>query len=171
MSYRFMRMLIFFDLPTETSSDRRHYRLFRKMLIRNGFLMMQESVCCKLLLNTSAEKTAAEVIRKNKPLKGLVQMLTITEKQFAKSVGITLRDDYPDALERLLDYMELVRCYERNKLFIFVNLRSYFPDDSIQRFLQTAMGHQYTLLLVDAWEHPRLPEERRLIIDKDLCEI
>ena len=29
----------------------------------------------------------------------------------------------------------------------------------------------YTLLLVDAWEHPRLPEERRLIIDKDLCEI
>ena len=70
MSYRFMRMLIFFDLPTETPSDRRNYRLFRKMLIRNGFLMMQESVYCKLLLNTSAEKTAAEVIRKNKPPKG-----------------------------------------------------------------------------------------------------
>ena len=95
----------------------------------------------------------------------------ITVDALLKSVGITLRDDYPDALERLLDYMELVRCYERNKLFIFVNLRSYFPDDSVRRFLQTAMDHQYTLLLVDAWEHPRLPEERRLIIDKDLCEI
>ena len=95
----------------------------------------------------------------------------VTVGALLKSVGITLRDDYPDALERLLDYMELVRRYERNKLFIFVNLRSYFPDDSVQRFLQTAIDHQYTLLLVDAWEHPRLPEERRLIIDKDLCEI
>ena len=95
----------------------------------------------------------------------------ITVGTLLKSVGITLRDDYPDPLERLLDYMELVHCYERNKLFIFVNLRSYFPDDSVQRFLQTTIDHQYTLLLVDAWEHLRLPEERRLIIDKDLCEI
>lgn len=48
----------------------------------------------------------------------------ITVGTLLKSVGITLRDDYPDSLERLLDYMELARCYERNKLFIFVNLRS-----------------------------------------------
>lgn len=88
-----------------------------------------------------------------------------------KAAGISLRDDYDDPLERLLDYMELVRCYEREKLFLFVNLRSYFSDESIRRFLQTVLDHQYAILLVDAWEHPRLPEERRLIIDKDLCEI
>ncbi len=105
MSYRFMRMLIFFDLPTETSSDRRNYRLFRKMLIRNGFLMMQESVYCKLLLNTSAEKTAAEVIRKNKPPKGIVQMLTITEKQFAKMEWIvgTFQSDVISSDERMIE--------------------------------------------------------------------
>ena len=88
-----------------------------------------------------------------------------------KGAGVSLREDYKDPLERLLDYMELVRCYEREKLFIFVNLRSYFPDDSISRFLQTALDHQYWLLLVDACEHPKLPEEQRLIIDKHLCEI
>ena len=105
MSYRFMRMLIFFDLPTETSSDRRNYRLFRKMLIRNGFLMMQESVYCKLLLNTSAEKTAAEVIRKNKPPKGIVQMLTITEKQFAKMEWIVgaFQSDVISSDERMIE--------------------------------------------------------------------
>lgn len=105
MSYRFMRMLIFFDLPTETSSDRRNYRLFRKMLIRNGFLMMQESIYCKLLLNTSAEKTAAEVIRKNKPPKGIVQMLTITEKQFAKMEWIvgTFQSDVISSDERMIE--------------------------------------------------------------------
>ena len=58
-----------------------------------------------------------------------------------------------------------------DEIAILVNLRSYFPDDSISLFLQTALDHQYRLLLVDAWEHPKLPEEQRLIIDKDLCEI
>lgn len=79
-----MRMLVFFDLPTETSSERRNYRRFRKFLIQNGFLMLQESVYCKLLLNASVQAAVAENIRRNRPPKGLVQMLTVTEKQFAK---------------------------------------------------------------------------------------
>ncbi len=79
-----MRMLVFFDLPTETAAERRNYRRFRKFLLQSGFLMLQESVYCKLLLNASAQSSMAEKIRKNKPPKGIVQMLTVTEKQFAK---------------------------------------------------------------------------------------
>ena len=44
MSYRFMRVLVFFDLPTETETDRRNYRQFRRGLLKSGFFMMQESV-------------------------------------------------------------------------------------------------------------------------------
>lgn len=83
MSYRYMRVLVFFDLPTETIADKRAYRLFRKALIRNGFVMLQQSVYCRLLINANAGKAAMETVRKNKPPEGLVQMLTITEKQFA----------------------------------------------------------------------------------------
>lgn len=85
--------------------DRRSYRQFRKMLIKNGFLMLQESVYCKLLLNTSAEKTAAEVVRKNKPPKGLVQMLTITEKQFAKMEWVVgeFHSEVIDTDERVIE--------------------------------------------------------------------
>lgn len=79
-----MRMIVFFDLPTETSAERRNYRRFRKFLMQSGFLMLQESVYCKLLLNGSAQAAMAESIRRNKPPKGIVQMLTITEKQFSK---------------------------------------------------------------------------------------
>lgn len=89
MSYRFMRMLVFFDLPTETGEDRRSYNRFRKLLIKNGFLMLQESVYCKLLMNATAEAAVAELLRKNRPAKGIVQMLTITEKQFAKMEYLT----------------------------------------------------------------------------------
>lgn len=78
-----MRVLVFFDLPTETPDDRRNYRRFRKALISNGFIMMQESVYCRLLINAGAGKAAMDTVRKNRPPAGLVQMLTVTEKQFA----------------------------------------------------------------------------------------
>jgi len=105
MSYRFMRMLVFFDLPTETDADRRAYRRFRKLLVRNGFLMLQESVYCKLLLNATAQTAMAEQLRKNRPTKGIVQMLTVTEKQFAKMEYITgaWHSDVIDSDERLVE--------------------------------------------------------------------
>lgn len=84
MSYRYMRILIFFDLPTITYGDRREYTRFRKFLIRSGFIMMQESVYCKLAHNLTVAHAVKENIKKNKPKSGLVQMLTITEKQFEK---------------------------------------------------------------------------------------
>ena len=79
-----MRMLIFFDLPTESAQERREYTRFRKFLIKNGFLMLQESVYCKLLLNQTAANIMLETVRKNKPSAGLVQVLTITEKQYSR---------------------------------------------------------------------------------------
>ena len=78
-----MRIIVFFDLPTETPADRKEYRRFRKMLIKNGFVMMQESVYSKIVLNSTAKDYVLEIIRKNKPPEGLIQALTITEKQFA----------------------------------------------------------------------------------------
>lgn len=84
MSYRFMRVIVFFDLPTLTDTDKREYRRFRKYLIKNGFIMMQQSVYSKLALNPTVVQAIIKNIRKNKPQSGLVQMLTITEKQFSK---------------------------------------------------------------------------------------
>ncbi len=84
MSYRFMRIIIFFDLPTITSKDRQEYRKFRKSLLKGGFYMLQESVYCKLELNYTTLKYTRDYIIKNKPSHGLVQMLVVTEKQFSK---------------------------------------------------------------------------------------
>ena len=79
-----MRIILFFDLPIETSADRREYSKFHRFLIKNGFMMMQESVYCKLSLNATAQNTVLNNIRKNKPPKGLVQILAVTEKQFSR---------------------------------------------------------------------------------------
>lgn len=82
MSYRFMRMLVMFDLPSTSSDELREYRKFRKFLIKNGFIMVQESIYSKLALNATAVKILAESIRKHRPPDGLVQLLVVTEKQY-----------------------------------------------------------------------------------------
>ena len=104
MSYRFMRMLVMFDLPTETSADRRHYRQFRKMLIQNGFYMLQESIYTRMLLNPSVQRSSIEVIRKNKPPAGTVQVLILTEKQFSSMEFISgeFHSQVLDSDERLV---------------------------------------------------------------------
>lgn len=89
MSYRYMRVIVFFDLPVITAEQRRVYARFRKFLIKSGFMMMQESVYCKLALNPTVADTIRENIKRNKPEAGIVQMMTITEKQFENIEFIT----------------------------------------------------------------------------------
>ena len=79
-----MRVIVFFDLPVLTESNRREYRTFRKFLIKSGFMMVQESVYCKLAQNSSVADIMVDNIKKNKPPKGLVQVLRVTEKQYNK---------------------------------------------------------------------------------------
>lgn len=99
-----MRVMVFFDLPTETSADRREYGRFRRFLVKSGFLMLQESVYCKLALNGTVANSIQESVRNHKPPRGLVQMLVVTEKQFAKMEFVLgdYRTDVIDSDERLI---------------------------------------------------------------------
>ena len=104
MSYRFMRVIVFFDLPVLTEANRRAYRQFRKFLIKTGFLMLQESVYCKLAQNSFVADSIVDSIRKNKPDAGLVQVLKVTEKQYNKMEYIVGKrmDCVIDSDERLI---------------------------------------------------------------------
>ena len=102
--FRFMRMLVFFDLPTLTTEDKRQYRQFRKLLIKNGFIMLQESVYCKMMTSPSMENSIKLLIHKNKPSQGIIQTLVVTEKQFVKMDYVVgeYTGDVIDTEERLV---------------------------------------------------------------------
>lgn len=104
MSNRFMRVFVFFDLPVLTSSDRREYRKFRKHLIKAGFVMQQESVYSKLVLNSSVAKTVASHIENMAPPCGVVELLIVTEKQYENIKYITGNEcnEYVTSTERLI---------------------------------------------------------------------
>ncbi len=78
-----MRMIIFFDLPMVTPKDLFEYRNFRRFLIKSGFIMMQQSVYSKLVVNASSAALLKKQIYRNLPESGIVELLQITEKQYA----------------------------------------------------------------------------------------
>ena len=81
---RIVRTIVFFDLPNIYVKDRKNYSLFRKFLINEGFIMMQESVYTKIVLNSIQAELLTEKIKKNSPKKGIIQLMTITEKQYSQ---------------------------------------------------------------------------------------
>lgn len=104
MIYRFMRIILFFDLPSVTHEDLKNYRKFRNFLINEGFMQQQESVYTKLALNSSIVKAEISKIKKNAPAKGSIQVLTITEKEFASMEVIigSKKTNQIDSDERLI---------------------------------------------------------------------
>ena len=79
-----MRTLVFFDLPNIYNNDKKNYRKFRKFLISEGFIMLQNSVYSKLVLNGQQADLLFQRIKRNSPKKGIIQVLTLTENQYSQ---------------------------------------------------------------------------------------
>lgn len=80
----FMRLILFFDLPTITKKDRFIYSKFRNDLIKNGYMMMQFSVYSKIFPNRDSAVKHILKIKKVLPEKGSIRILMVTEKQYSK---------------------------------------------------------------------------------------
>ena len=102
---RYMRLIVFFDLPVKTAKQRKDYRQFRKFLLKDGYLQLQESVYAKLVVNDGAAGAAVARLHKNRPPAGLVQVMEVSEAAYATMEYITGNRkayDEVDTMEELL---------------------------------------------------------------------
>lgn len=103
--YKIMRMLCMFDLPVETESQRRAYRIFRKELIKEGFVMIQYSIYVRICPSREYANRLENRIKKNLPEEGNVRLLCVTEKQYEDMkllVGSRLASETAIGTERLI---------------------------------------------------------------------
>ena len=82
--YRCMWVLAMFDLPVDTKAARRQYAVFRKLLLADGFAMMQFSVYIRHCASRENAEVHQKRIEANVPPDGEVRVLTITDKQFER---------------------------------------------------------------------------------------
>ena len=80
--YRVMWILVFFDLPTETKTDRKRATGFRKALIDDGFTMFQFSIYIRHCASAANAEVHIKRIQSFLPQFGKVGILCITDKQF-----------------------------------------------------------------------------------------
>ena len=79
---KFMRMIVFFDLPVTTAVERKAATRFRNFLIKDGYYMVQFSVYSRVCNGNDAVNKHARRLKANLPPNGSVRLLTITEKQY-----------------------------------------------------------------------------------------
>lgn len=95
----------------------------------------------------------------------------INASALIKAAGVEVADDYESLGEKILDLMELVTEFDRRKFYVIINLRSYLSDEETALFMETALQHRFSILMIESGERPLLPQECRFLVDKDLCEI
>ena len=100
-----------------------------------------------------------------------IEFTKINMDALLKASGITISDDYDSLAEKVLDYIQLVEYFECEKIFILVNMRSFVADEEMQKFIDAALTREYQIVLLDNREYPLLKNEKRCVIDADLCEI
>ena len=88
-----------------------------------------------------------------------------------KSIGLTILDDFESVPEKLINYMSLVCEFDKEKLFVTVNMRSYFGDRVMNEFVKSVIDHGIHLLMIENRDYTPLQNEKRIIIDRDMCEI
>ena len=79
---KFMRILVFFDLPVKSKNERRAATRFRNLLLNDGYHMIQYSVYARVCNGMDAVAKHRARIKLNLPENGSIRLLVITEKQF-----------------------------------------------------------------------------------------
>lgn len=101
---KFMRILVFFDLPVKTAKGKKEYTKFRKFLLTDGYYMVQYSVYARICNGYDAVNKHKERLRRNLPNNGSVRVLIITEKQYESieiMIGELTTSDDPIMSEQL----------------------------------------------------------------------
>lgn len=80
--WRSMWVMAAFDLPTQTISQKKRYSRFRKILLENGFTMMQFSVYIRNMPTLHKAEALIKRIGTCTPVQGQCAFIMITDKQF-----------------------------------------------------------------------------------------
>ena len=101
---KFMRIIVFFDLPVKTKTQRRVATQFRNYLLKDGFFMVQFSVYCRVCNGYDDVEKHKARIRQFKPDNGSVRLLVVTEKQYEKMeliIGDLVKEEEQASFEQL----------------------------------------------------------------------
>ena len=103
--YRFMWVIVMFDMPVLTKKQRKQATKFRTDLLDLGFEMSQYSIYWKFCGSRASAEAAAGQVSRAFPGSGRASVLTITDKQMETMRILTGKgkaDEAPEKRKQLL---------------------------------------------------------------------
>jgi CRISPR-associated protein Cas2 len=102
--YQIMWVFVYFDLPTHTKQDRKRAGDFRKMLLKDGFAMVQYSIYARHCSSRENAEVHKRRVKNQLPQNGDIIIFEITDAQFGnmefyKGLDRSRRPDTPQQLE------------------------------------------------------------------------
>ena len=81
-------LVVAFDLPVITRSQRKEATAFRKFLLDDGYQMIQFSVYARACVSFARQETHLDRVKKNLPPEGSVRAIYVTRAQWERSYVI-----------------------------------------------------------------------------------
>lgn len=93
--YRFMWMVVMFDLPVVERAERKAATDFRNALLDMGFEMSQFSVYMRFCASAAQIETYCTQVERNLPKGGKVNILQFTDKQYERIITYSGKSKQP----------------------------------------------------------------------------
>ncbi len=149
-----------FDLNTKTLQTALLKAIEKEALARNNFQVT----------NVLLEEVKRSICEWSLIIPHEVEINTLSANTLLKAAGLNFAPVQGGLKEQVLAYARLTRELIGERLFVFVNLRSYLLDEELEPLITDLCGEKFKFLLLDSSMRNRLSNERRLIVDADYCE-
>lgn len=89
-----------------------------------------------------------------------------------KIFNIRIQENYENFLEKLIDYLRIIQKLTTVKYIVFINLKTFLSESDIVKLYQECFYKKINIILFENFENNSIMKyEKKIIIDKDLCEI
>ena len=88
-----------------------------------------------------------------------------------KAYDVKIAVEGDDPLERLIDYLRALSSICGIRIFVILNLKHFLTADQVAQLYEICFYSKIFLINLEGQKNYILPEEKCVIIDKDLCFI
>lgn len=149
------------------------FQMNRKSLITKLYAVMEKNAQAPEIYSKTGEllgELEKYIFELSEELPFDVNCQKLSIGPIIRALAPEIEENDKSPIEKVFAYMELVRELDRDKLFIMVNMRSYFSDEEMEMFTESVSLHDFKVLLLESYEAPKLNHTKRFVVDADLCE-
>ena len=149
------------DINNKKNIEKLYYQLSKQMCTDNMFIEKNE-IIANLCMYINKLSVVSEY--------GILYNDGIDDKSILRLVGVEIEND-GGFVDKLINYMCVTNKLQGNKLYIFINLKSFVVLGDILKMYKDIEYNKLNILLIENMDRKIVNGENKIVIDKDSCII